>query len=69
MNEIFACHVRDGTDGILSHSILMMSTNPTEMQLLLASRAMVMEEFSVEDSIVCMDGPNGGTNISCLALK
>ena len=69
MNEIRAGHVRDGSDSALSHPVLMMSTNPTETQLLEARRTMVTEECRVENAVVCMDGPNGGTNISCLALK
>jgi hypothetical protein len=45
MDEVCTGHVGDGTYSILRNTILVVSTNSTEAQLLTLSSAMVPKEF------------------------
>ena len=69
MKEIGTGHVIDCADGILSYTIMIVSTNTTKTQFLVPIHLMVVEKLGIQGTIVSMDSENGDVNISSIPLK
>jgi hypothetical protein len=68
MDEIGTCHIGDGAYGVFSNAILVVGTDPTETQSLVAVLAVAAKESRIEHSIVGVDSIDGNSNVSSLAF-
>jgi hypothetical protein len=69
MDEIGSCHIGDSADGILSNTILMVSTDPAKPQALVVVFAVATKEIRVENPVVGVKSFDDNANVGSLSFE
>jgi hypothetical protein len=68
MDEIGSCHIGDSADGILSNTILMVSTDPAKTQSLVVVVAVATKESRIEDPVVGVKSFDDDANVGSVSF-